>query len=47
VHERTTVHERTQELGVVSEALARATAGEGGALLVEGPAGIGKTTLLH
>ncbi len=41
------MHERTQELEVVSEALARAAAGEGRALLVEGPAGIGKTTLLQ
>jgi DNA-binding CsgD family transcriptional regulator len=39
--------EREQELGLLREALEAARAGQGGALVVEGPAGIGKTALLH
>jgi tetratricopeptide (TPR) repeat protein len=38
--------ERDEELASVRELLARCRAGEAGALLVEGPAGIGKTALL-
>lgn len=38
--------EREGELAVVSAALARARAGDGAVLVVEGPAGIGKTALL-
>ena len=38
--------ERERELGVVAGALDRLVGGEGSMLLVEGPAGIGKTTLL-
>ena len=38
--------ERERELVVISAALARARAGDGAVLLVEGPAGIGKTALL-
>jgi DNA-binding CsgD family transcriptional regulator len=38
--------ERERELEAIDAALARAAAGEGGLLLVEGEAGIGKTTLL-
>src|SRR3954452_19309203 len=39
--------EREAELSAVAEALAAADAGQGSLLLVEGPAGIGKTTLLR
>jgi DNA-binding CsgD family transcriptional regulator len=38
--------ERDAERAAIAALLDRATAGEGGALIVEGPAGIGKTTLL-
>jgi len=38
--------ERDQELALLTEAIAEARAGSGGALLVEGEAGIGKTSLL-
>jgi DNA-binding CsgD family transcriptional regulator len=38
--------ERDAERAAIGSLLDRALAGEGGALLVEGPAGIGKTTLL-
>ena len=39
--------EREQELDRISEALDRASRGEGGALLLEGPPGIGKTRLVQ
>ena len=39
--------EREHELAVISESLARARAGTQGALLIEGPPGIGKTALLE
>jgi DNA-binding CsgD family transcriptional regulator len=39
--------ERAGELRVIDEAIADARAGAGGALLIEGPAGIGKTRLLR
>src|SRR5689334_172867 len=39
--------EREAELGAVAAALAAAATGRGGSLLVEGPAGIGKTRLLE
>ena len=38
--------ERKTELGVIEYALSRAAHGSGGTVLVEGPAGIGKTALL-
>lgn len=38
--------ERDRELGVLASTIARATEGSGSLLLVEGPAGIGKTRLL-
>ena len=38
--------ERETELGVIGAALGSARCGSGSALLVEGPAGIGKTSLL-
>jgi DNA-binding CsgD family transcriptional regulator len=38
--------ERDRELGRIGECLQRARQGRGGALVVEGPAGIGKTVLL-
>jgi DNA-binding SARP family transcriptional activator/tetratricopeptide (TPR) repeat protein len=38
--------EREHELRAVGDALARVTSGEGGVVLFEGPAGIGKTRLL-
>ncbi|RFU22362.1 helix-turn-helix transcriptional regulator [Geodermatophilus marinus] len=38
--------ERSAELGAVTAVLAAAAAGRGGALVIEGPAGIGKTSLL-
>jgi DNA-binding CsgD family transcriptional regulator len=38
--------ERDRELGRIGECLQRAAQGRGGALVVEGPAGIGKTALL-
>src|ERR1700761_8292128 len=38
--------ERDRELQQVGECLQRAQQGHGGALVVEGPAGIGKTVLL-
>jgi DNA-binding CsgD family transcriptional regulator len=41
------LHERERELGVISGALDEATAGAGRAVVVEGPAGIGKTSLLQ
>ena len=40
------MHERQAEVEVVRDAVAGALAGRGSALLLEGPAGIGKTTLL-
>ena len=40
------MHERDPELEVLTEALNRAVAGVGSAHLLEGPAGIGKTTVL-
>jgi DNA-binding CsgD family transcriptional regulator len=40
------VHEREEELELLSAALDGAAAGAGSALLLEGPAGIGKTTVL-
>jgi DNA-binding CsgD family transcriptional regulator len=40
--------EREAELAAIAEALERTSAGTGGqTLLIEGPAGVGKTTLLH
>ena len=39
--------ERDKELAVMSGAVADAAAGRGAFVFVEGPAGIGKTTLLH
>lgn len=39
--------ERDGELAAIAEATARAAAGSGGLVLVQGPAGIGKTTLLR
>jgi hypothetical protein len=39
--------EREQELGAMREGLDRAHAGEGAVLLVEGPAGVGKTELVR
>ena len=41
-----TVHEREEELELLTEALDGAATGAGSALLLEGPAGIGKTTVL-
>ncbi len=38
--------ERQAELAAIDDALDRATAGRGGTLVIEGPAGIGKTRLL-
>src|SRR5258705_14012031 len=38
--------DRAAELGVIGEALGSACSGSGSALLVEGTAGIGKTSLL-
>lgn len=43
----TALRERESELHTIDAALARAAASEGGLLLVEGPAGIGKTELLR
>ncbi len=40
------MHEREEELELLTEALDGAAAGAGSALLLEGPAGIGKSTLL-
>jgi tetratricopeptide (TPR) repeat protein len=40
------VHERTEEIALLEHAIERAKGGLGTALLVEGPAGIGKTTVL-
>jgi DNA-binding CsgD family transcriptional regulator len=39
--------ERERELFVISESLSRSRAADGGVVLVEGPAGIGKTVLLE
>src|SRR5579875_3447867 len=39
--------ERAHELGRLEEALASARAGRGGAIVIDGPAGIGKTALLR
>ena len=36
--------ERERELGILHGALGRACAGEGTLVLIEGPAGVGKTT---
>jgi predicted ATPase len=44
--EREPLLERERELAVATACLSRATAGSGSMLLVEGPAGIGKTALL-
>lgn len=41
------LHERGEELRAIGAALTRARGGEGALLLVEGPAGIGKTRLLE
>ena len=41
------VLDRERELATIERALAAAIAGNGRVLLVEGPAGIGKSTLLH
>ncbi|HZM27729.1 MAG TPA: AAA family ATPase, partial [Gemmatimonadales bacterium] len=41
------VLDRERELAEIDRALAAAIAGNGRVLLVEGPAGIGKSTLLH
>jgi AAA ATPase domain len=41
------LHEREPELRAISDALADAAAGQGRAVVVEGPAGIGKTSLLE
>jgi putative protein kinase ArgK-like GTPase of G3E family len=40
------LHERTDELAALTQALERVADGHGAALLIEGPAGIGKTTVL-
>lgn len=39
--------ERERELAVIAEALAAARRGEGGLVLIDGPAGVGKTTLMR
>src|ERR1700689_3091606 len=41
------LHERQRELAVIEDLLDRLAAGEGGVALIEGPLGIGKTTLLR
>ena len=41
------LRERERELGALREGLERACAGEGSLLLVEGPAGVGKTELVR
>ena len=41
------LHERERDLGVISGALDEAAAGAGRVVVVEGPAGIGKTSLLR
>lgn len=41
-----TLVERDSELGQIDDAIAAALTGDGGVLVVEGPAGIGKTSLL-
>ena len=41
------LHERERDLGVISGALEEAAVGAGRAVVVEGPAGIGKTSLLR
>ena len=41
------IFERDEELAALSAAAAAASAGHGALVLVEGPAGIGKTTLLR
>jgi DNA-binding CsgD family transcriptional regulator len=43
----TVLLEREHELAVIGESLARAGTGDGAVVLVEGPAGIGKTALLE
>ena len=40
------LYDREEDLGALDAALAEAVAGTGGVLLIEGPAGIGKTVLL-
>jgi hypothetical protein len=40
------LHERERDLGVIAGALDEAAAGAGRVVVVEGPAGIGKTSLL-
>jgi class 3 adenylate cyclase len=41
------LYDRERELALLDGALARATQGQGGLVLVEGPPGVGKTTLLR
>src|SRR5919106_2765986 len=43
---RLDLHERTEELAALRQALERVADGHGAALLIEGPAGIGKTAVL-
>ena len=42
---REALRERERELGTLRDGLERASAGEGALILVEGPAGVGKTEL--
>ena len=41
------LHERERELGAIADAVERVVAGGGRVVEVEGPAGIGKTSLLE
>jgi predicted ATPase len=45
-HDRTVLRGRDPQLGAISEGLAAALSGAGGVLLIEGPPGIGKSSLL-
>ena len=44
--EQSLLFEREDDLAAIDAALAESVAGTGGVLLIEGPAGIGKTVLL-